>query len=146
MKHLFVACASLLVGMAHAQSASPSEMWQFGAVLDVTATSRALELGARDQGLQLGHSDLTASGPLGRHLQAQITGVLETHDGKLESAVEEAWVETRTLPLGLTARVDRFASQVGYLNQQHAHADDFVERPLLYRAFLGGTGTTTACG
>lgn len=112
--------------------------WQFGAVLDTAATSRALELGGRDQGLQLGHSDLTAAGPLGRHLQAQITGVLATHEGSLEKEIEEAWVETRALPLGLNLRAGRFASQIGYLNQQHPHADDFVERPLLYRAFLGG--------
>ncbi|RYZ02104.1 MAG: hypothetical protein EOO24_14630 [Comamonadaceae bacterium] len=34
-------------------------------------------------------------------------------------------------------RAGRFASQIGYLNEQHPHTDDFVERPLLYRAFLG---------
>lgn len=138
MRHLLIGATALLAAAAQAQTNASTEQWQFGAVLDATATSRALELGTRDQGLQLGHSDLTASGPIGRHLQAQITGVLETHDGKLESAFEEAWLETRTLPLGLTARVGRFASQIGYLNQQHPHADDFVERPLLYRAFLGG--------
>lgn len=138
MQHLLIGATALLAAAAQAQTSAPTEQWQFGAVLDATATSRALELGTRDQGLQLGHSDLTASGPVGLHLQAQITGVLETHDGELESAFEEAWLETRTLPLGLTARVGRFASQIGYLNQQHPHADDFVERPLLYRAFLGG--------
>lgn len=138
MKPLTIAATLLTATAAQAQTAPASESWQFGAVLDATATSRALELGTRDQGLQLGHSDLTAAGPIGRHLRAQITGVLETHDGQLESAFEEAWLETRTLPLGLTARVGRFASQIGYLNQQHPHADDFVERPLLYRAFLGG--------
>lgn len=122
----------------HAQPAPAGDRWQFGAVLDVAATSHALELGGRDQGLQLGHSDLSASGPLGRHLRAQLGAVLATHDGKVEKAVEEAWVETRTLPLGLSARAGRFASQIGYLNAQHPHADDFVERPLLYRAFLGG--------
>lgn len=122
---------------AQAQQSGSVEQWQFGAVLDATSTSRNLELGARDKGLQLGHSDLTASGPLGRHLQAQITAVLATHEGKLEKSIEEAWLETRTLPLGMSARIGRFASQIGYLNQQHPHADDFVERPLLYRAFLG---------
>lgn len=139
-KYPLLLSALWLQATASAQTAPvpPSESWQFGAVIDATATSRALALGGRDQGLQLGHSDLSASGPLSRHFQAQITGVLATHDGKLESAFEEAWVETRTLPLGLTARAGRFASQIGYLNQQHSHADDFVERPLLYRAFLGG--------
>jgi len=124
--------------VAHAQSTPTGENWRFGAVLDLATTSRALELGARDQGLQLGHSDLTASGPLGRHLRAQVTAVVATHDGEVETGIEEAWIETRTLPAGLSARAGRFASQIGYLNAQHPHADDFVERPLLYRAFLGG--------
>lgn len=138
MKPTLIAAGLLLSATAHSQTAASADAWQFGAVLDATHTSRALELGARDQGLQLGHSDLTARGPLGAHLHAQATAVLATHDGKLEKALEEAWVETRTLPLGLTARAGRFASQIGYLNPQHPHADDFVERPLLYRAFLGG--------
>ena len=65
--------------------------WQWGVVLDAGATSRALALGARSQGLQLGHSDLSVSGPVGSQLKAQLTAVAETHDGKLEKAVEEAW-------------------------------------------------------
>jgi hypothetical protein len=47
-------------------------------------------------------------------------------------------VQTRSLPAGFQARLGRFSSQIGYLNEQHPHADDFVERPLLYRALLGG--------
>ena len=112
--------------------------WEFGAVLDLTQTSRALALGGRDRGLQLGHSDLTASGPLGTQFKAHLGAVLATHEGRLERGVEEAWLETTRLPGGLQVRAGRFASQIGYLNQQHPHADDFVERPLLYRAFFGG--------
>ena len=122
-------------GGAAAQSAGD---WKFGAVLDVTHTSRALALGGRDQGLQLGHSDLTGNGPLGALFRAQLTATFETHEGKLEHGIEEAWLETTRLPGGLHARAGRFASQIGYLNPRHSHADDFVERPLLYRAFFGG--------
>ena len=141
--HSLVATASLLSGGAalaqdRAPAPKPAAGWQFGAVLDTTYTSRALELGARDKGLQLGHSDLRVSGPLGKHLRGQAVAMLETHDGKLEKSIEEFWLETATLPAGLQARAGRFASQIGYLNQQHSHADDFTERPLLYRAFLGG--------
>jgi hypothetical protein len=120
-----------------ARPSAPSA-WAFGLVLDATATSRALALGARDKGLQLGHSDLTLSGPLGGLWRAQLTAMAETHEGRLEGSLEEAWLESRALPAGLQLRVGRFASQVGYLNAQHSHADDFTERPLLYRAFLGG--------
>ncbi len=112
--------------------------WEFGAVLDVAHTTRPLALGQREQGLALGHSDGVARGSLGRHFSAQIGAAAHSHDGKLEAELEEAWIQTRTLPAGLQVRVGRFGSQIGYLNEQHPHADDFVERPLLYRAFLGG--------
>ncbi|MDP1650628.1 MAG: hypothetical protein Q8M01_20855 [Rubrivivax sp.] len=135
LKHTLIAATLLAGGLAQAQSAKG---WDFGAVLDVTATSRPLAIGARDKGVQLGHGDLTASGPLGPHLRAQLTATFETHEGELERGLEEAWLETTSLPLGLQLRGGRFASQIGYLNQQHSHADDFIERPLLYRAFFGG--------
>ena len=131
---LAAAALSVLLGGAWAQAPG----WQFGAVLDLAATSRALALGGRDQGLQLGHSDLTAAGPLGDWAQARLGAMLATHDGRLERRVEEAYVQTTALPAGLQLRLGRFASQIGYLNEQHPHADDFTERPLLYRAFFGG--------
>lgn len=133
-----LACLALfLSGPARAQSPAAGG-WQAGAVLDLSAASRALALGQRDKGLGLGHSDLTVMGPLGPHLQAQGTVALHTHERKLEAELEEAWVQTLSLPAGLQLRAGRFASQLGYLNEQHPHADDFVNRPLLYRAFLGG--------
>ncbi len=139
---LAAACAlpaqAVAQGAPGARPASGAGTWQFGAVLDVAYTTRALALGSRDQGLQLGHSDLTASGPLGPLFRAHVGAMFETHDGKLEKGIEEAWVETTRLPAGLQARAGRFASQIGYLNQQHPHADGFVERPLLYRGFFGG--------
>src|SRR5690606_18484836 len=112
--------------------------WEVGAVLDITHTSRELALGKREQGLALGHSDVVARGPLGSHFVAQVGLAAHQHDGKVEFDMEEAWIQTRSLPAGFQARAGRFFSQIGYLNEQHPHADDFVERPLLYRAFLGG--------
>ena len=41
------------------------------------------------------------------------------------------------LPAGLGLRFGRFFSAVGYLNGLHAHAWDFADAPLAYRAFLG---------
>jgi len=137
-RSLPLALALALAAAAGGAAARSLGEWEFGAVLDLTQTSRALALGGRDQGLQLGHSDLTASGPVGTQLKAHLGAVLATHEGRLERGVEEAWLETTRLPGGLQVRAGRFASQIGYLNQQHPHADDFVERPLLYRAFFGG--------
>lgn len=118
--------------------ANAAENWQIGAVLDVAQTSRSLALGGREQGLQLGHSDISAAGPLGQTLQARLSLAVHSDHGKIEADVEEAYLQTRSLPAGLQLRAGRFASQIGYLNEQHPHADDFAERPLLYRALLGG--------
>lgn len=134
---LAAAAAGALLVLSSARPAAAQD-WQLGAVLDVAASSRALALGQRDAGLALGHSDVTARGGLGSLFGAQVTVAAHQHDGKVEAELEEAWLETRTLPFGLQARVGRFASQIGAINAQHPHADDFVERPLLYRAFLGG--------
>lgn len=136
LRHALI--ASLLLPAAAAVHAQASSGWQAGAVLDVSAASRSLALGLRDQGLGLGHSDISATGPLGSLLDARLTAAGHTDGGRFETEVEEAWVQTRQLPAGLQLRAGRFSSQIGYLNEQHPHADDFVERPLLYRAFLGG--------
>ncbi len=112
--------------------------WQAGVVLDGASTSRGLELGARDKGLGLGHSDLLLRGAFNAHFSGEAIVGFHTEDQKLEKHVEKAWVQTRSLPLGLQVRAGRFASQIGYLNELHPHTDDFTERPLLYRGFLGG--------
>ena len=52
-------------------------------------------------------------------------------------SVEEAFIQTTTLPHGLRLKAGRFFSGVGYLNEQHAHTWDFVDNPLAYQAFLG---------
>ena len=145
MKRIAAARAAFTTLLAATATAALAQQtpagWQAGAVLDISAGSRPLALGQRDKGLGLGHSDVNVSGPLGRHFEAQATAVAHTRDRKLEVELEEAWVQSRTLPAGMQVRAGRFASQLGYLNEQHPHTDDFVERPLLHRAFLGGHWT-----
>lgn len=117
--------------------AQVSDKWEIGVVLDAAHTSKKLELGFRDKNLGLGHSDLVVRGPIGSAFIAE--GILAAHtvDKKLEHHVERFMLRTRHLPAGLSFAAGRFASQIGYLNEQHPHADDFSERPLLYRGFLG---------
>lgn len=135
--------SSWAAASAHAQStggtasAAGPTGWQFGAVVDAAHLSNTAPLGLRDEGLGLGHSDLLARGTLGRHFSAEGVAVVSTHERHFEKGVEKLFIQSRTLPAGFQARLGRFASQLGYLNEQHPHADDFVERPTLYRAFLG---------
>ena len=144
IKHPLFSCSTLfaslcaIAGTSWAQNAPPPERWQAGVVLDAASTSRGLELGARDQGVGLGHSDVLLRGAFNEHLSGEAILGFHTADRKLEHHLENAWVQTRSLPKGLQVRLGRFASQIGYLNELHPHTDDFAERPLLYRGFLGG--------
>lgn len=133
---LFAAAPAAAQGTA-STAVPPGGGWQFGAVIDAAHLSHTLPLGLRDRALGLGHSDLLARGTLGRHFSAEAIVAVSTHEGQWEKGFEKLYLQTRTLPAGFQARLGRFASQVGYLNEQHPHADDFVERPPLYRAFLG---------
>ncbi len=51
--------------------------------------------------------------------------------------IEEAFAQTSALYDGLNIKMGRFFSEIGYLNNQHAHAWDFAGAPLIYRAFFG---------
>ena len=53
-------------------------------------------------------------------------------------SVEEAYFQTIGLGNGLSLKGGRFFSAIGYQNEIHSHAWDFVDAPLLYRAFLSG--------
>ena len=123
---------------APAPAANPYFAPSFGAVFDLGYGSKELALGDRDKGAHLGGAELMIESPLGPWLQGRLTAAAHSHDKKIEKHLEEAWVGTTALPSGLQLRGGRFMSQVGYLNEQHPHADDFTSRPLLYRGFLGG--------
>ena len=65
-------------------------------------------------------------------------GMLLSVDEANTVGVEEAFFQTIGLGDGLTIKGGRFFSAIGYQNEIHGHAWDFVDEPLVYRAFLGG--------
>lgn len=134
--------AAPLLAQAQAGASARPDAPQWGLVLDISSASRELALGKRPAGLQLGKLELGVAGNLGPHFAGRAAlaahSLRERGASKIEAEVEEAWIETRSLPAGLQLRGGRLLPQLGYLNAQHPHADDFSERPLLYRAFLGG--------
>lgn len=92
----------------------------------------------KPEGLSADHTELTLSGNIDHRFFGQVSAALATHDDQTELELEEAFVETRGLPAGLGVTLGRFRSGVGYINQQHGHAWDFVDAPLPLLAFLGG--------
>ncbi len=96
------------------------------------------EAGLTSEGLALHEIELSASANFDNLFYGQTTLGLHDHDGEIEVDVEEAFVDTLSLPAGLGLRFGRFFSSIGYLNEHHAHAWDFADAPLAYQAFLGG--------
>ena len=93
------------------------------------------EVGPGERSFNLGESELTFSASIDPYFSGQLTAAITGED---EIEVEEAFVRTTALPDGFTAKLGRFFSGFGYLNEVHAHAWDFVDQPLVYQALFGG--------
>jgi hypothetical protein len=93
------------------------------------------EVGPGERSFNLGESELTFSANVDPYFFANFTAAVESEG---EIGVEEAYFKTLALPAGLLLKGGRFFSGVGYLNEVHAHAWDFIDQPLVYQAFFGG--------
>ena len=95
------------------------------------------EAGLREKGFAVGHSELTMSANIDDKFYGQMTLAFDDHDGEVETELEEAFIQTLALGHGLNIKAGRFLSEIGYLNQQHAHTWDFADAPLIYRGLFG---------
>ncbi len=95
------------------------------------------EAGLNDQGFSLGESELTLSSNIDDKFFGQLTLAFGGSPEETDVSVEEAFFQTTALGNGLTLKGGRFFSAVGYLNEQHAHAWDFSDAPLVYRGLFG---------
>jgi len=95
------------------------------------------EAGLAAEGFSLGHSEIILSSNIDDKFFGQLSLALAEHDGETEIELEEAFFETLALGHGFTIRGGRFYSGIGYLNQQHEHAWDFHDAPLVYRGIFG---------
>ncbi len=84
-------------------------------------------------GFSLDHSELVFSGNIDPYFRGY--AALALVDDAIE--MEEAWFQTAGLGRGFTVKGGRFLSGIGYLNEQHAHAWDFADQTLMYRALFG---------
>ncbi len=99
------------------------------------------EGGKGDEGLSLGESELGISANIDDKFYGQLTASLVSEGGSDGIDIEEAFIQTLDLPGGFGLKAGRFFSGIGYLNSFHAHADDFADRPLPYRAMLNSAYT-----
>lgn len=91
------------------------------------------EIGPGERSFNLGESELTLTANVDPYFFANFTAAVSPEN---EIGVEEAFFRTTALPAGFTVKGGRFFSALGYLNEFHAHAWDFIDQPLAYQAFF----------
>jgi hypothetical protein len=89
--------------------------------------------GAEERGFTLDRSELIVSANVNPYFRGLMNVALK--DGEAE--VEEAYFQTLGLGKGFTLKGGRFLSGIGYLNEQHPHAWDFADAPLMMKALFG---------
>ena len=92
------------------------------------------DVGPGARSFNLGESELTVAANVDPYFFANVTASITSQN---EISVEEAYFRTLALRDGATLKGGRFFSGLGYLNEIHAHAWDFVDQPLVYQAFFG---------
>ncbi len=104
-------------------------------------------------GTQLGGHDPIQRGFTVQNLETTLEGMVDPYfrgqaniimqiDGEGESflEVEEAYLETLSLPGRFQVKAGQYFTEFGRLNQFHPHSWDFVDQPLVNGRFLGGDG------
>ncbi|MDD2701500.1 MAG: hypothetical protein PHH36_09705 [Sideroxydans sp.] len=84
-----------------------------------------------EQGFNIGESEMGISANIDPQFRGTATLALDPAGGV---SVENAYVQSSSLGDGFNLKFGRFFSGLGYLNEQHAHAWDFVDQPLVYAA------------
>ena len=91
------------------------------------------------EGLAIGETELNFSANADNRFYGSMTAAIVREDGSDKVELEEAYVETLPglgLPGGVRIKAGRAFWSLGYLNEIHAHSDDFSDRPLPYRVYL----------
>lgn len=91
------------------------------------------EAGPGKRGPSLGESEINFQANVDPYLFGNLTLSIGPEN---DLSIEEAFLQTTSLPWGLTLRAGRFFSGIGYLNEQHSHTWDFADQALPYRVFL----------
>tara|TARA_B100000686_G_scaffold204229_1_gene211050 strand:+ start:2479 stop:3801 length:1323 start_codon:yes stop_codon:yes gene_type:complete len=91
------------------------------------------------QGSFIGETEMNFSSNIDDSFYGSFVPAIVKEDGDTKVELEEAFITTTpgaNLPDGLAVKFGRAFWTLGYMNEHHAHSDDFADRPLPYRAYL----------
>jgi hypothetical protein len=122
------AISLILAGHYAQSSADPANFHMAGFVPSGAGT------GPGPRGFNLGESELTIAANVDPWFMGNLTAAFGNDNSV---SIEEAYFRSLGLKNGLVLKGGRFFSGLGYLNEVHAHAWDFVDQPLVYQALFG---------
>ncbi|MEO8439780.1 MAG: hypothetical protein ABI540_06105 [Spartobacteria bacterium] len=103
-----------------------------------------LEVGDHDpqqRGFNARNIELALDGAVDPYFEGFANIVFKlTNDNETETEVEEAFMQTTSLPWGLQVKGGQFFAAFGRINPMHPHTWDFVDDPLVNGRFLGSDG------
>jgi hypothetical protein len=103
-----------------------------------------LQLGDHDpiqRGFTIPNTELFLDGAVDPYFRGAANLIFKLdEDNETEVELEEAYLVTTSLPWNLQAKAGQFLSEFGRHNQQHPHAWDFVDVPLVLGRLLGPEG------
>ena len=96
----------------------------------------------KSRGYTLGQAELSLSGVVDPYFtaEAHILSLVNTASGESAFEVEEAFLTTTGLPLGLQLEVGYFLTEFGIINAQHPHVWDWLDMPVVNSRMFGGDG------
>ena len=116
----------------------------FAAGYSTAEDVESLQTGGHDptqRGFTVQNVELTLSGAVDPYFRGQGSVILLIDpDGETAVELEEAYLESTSLPWGLQLRGGQYFTEFGRLNPTHPHSWDFVDQPLVNGRFLGPDG------
>lgn len=136
--------APITIGGGSKNYLNISFLGQFTGAFSTERDLDLLEVGDHDpqqRGFNARNIELALDGAVDPYFEAfaNIVFKLDNHN-ETGVEVEEAFMQTTSLPWGLQLKGGQFFSAFGRINSQHPHAWDFVDVPLVQGRLLGPDG------
>ncbi|MEW6297602.1 MAG: hypothetical protein AB1671_07660 [Thermodesulfobacteriota bacterium] len=96
----------------------------------------------RKRGFTLAEGELGLGGAVDPYFrgQAYITYFIDALSGETGVELEEAFLTSQRLPLGLELQVGHFLTEFGIINPRHPHQWDWVDQPVINNRLFGPDG------
>lgn len=128
------AISLILQGRFSAFSQTPEERFIPGVLTGGEAAEGA---GIGAEGFALDETELDLSANVDDLFYGFGSIALNQDADETEVELEELYLQTLALPAGFNLKAGQFFSEIGYLNDVHSHAWDFIDQPLAYQGLLG---------